>query len=200
MQYIADINVGSKTDVRSLSCHVDDNITLTLKSTDGNEVSVVRLADVKSCLGYGYHEGHCLLVRHNLKTALLMQYVDKFFYGWGSVQPYYDCSDRISLSLWHPCTKEITCGQRRLLINLGDEVANCSGDVFIRETRFVKTQQLFTLYDFLGSACKDSGLNLMGYEMIKIFSPRYEGVVTVMLKQTAEAKRFYTKMFMDVMT
>lgn len=199
MLYTSDILVGGTASVRSLSCQSDDDVTLVLRDTDSSDVVKRRLSDVKNCLGIGYHEGHCILVRHNLKSALLMRHVDKLFYGWESIEPYMGCSDRIKLSLWSPCQKECVCGQRRLLLDMSDEVMNCSGDVLIRETRFVKTQQFYTLYAFLGSVCRDSGVNAMRYGLIKMFSPRYEGVVTVKLKDTAEATRFFTKMYMDVM-
>ena len=57
-----------------------------------------------------------------------------------------------------------------------------------------------SLYDMFAVLCRKTGICVMSYQTVQLYGLRGDTVVVLALSQSPEAKRYFTKMYMEVMS
>lgn len=68
--------------------------------------------------------------------------------------------------------------------------------VYLRDNRTLH-ESIISTYQFLAQTCRELSTNPLVYKALKFNGPMYTDSIIMILKQTAEAKRFFTKMWLD---
>ena len=149
-------------------------------------------------LGVGYDKvnSQYVAVCHTPKTALLHKYVDVCTRRRGNLRGGF-----------------VTFGHRSTLTHDGDTCINVmfsfellsicglNGSVVCFSSRNFAADDLYmTLYDFMLYVCRATKLNLMRYSVVKFNIGLLNKSIIIKLSNSKEAKRFFTKMWIDACT
>lgn len=208
MRYICEINSfwSGKLDKMTPSIWLfDDQIVMTVHDMSTGDEEVYAASDIPHMSLLGFSD--CVadtcygVICLDEKRAMLHRYAtaSTTFLGISGVK--LSDADRCVWNLWQTDTSGVDGTHGTIVINTINDIVSSSGregSVIGKQTGFLEEVELFTLYDILGVVCRDLKLNLMRYETIQFFSSTKDYVTTIKLSQSAEAKRFYTKMYLDV--
>lgn len=156
------------------------------------------------CIGYGSDNGvvrgladsvpNEVVVRHTLKSALLHSHILELRSIIGT-----SLADSGEVVTFIHGTKVVDGDWKTVGVDTASETVISCGGVIIERRGFDGIRFTKTLYDALVKLCKECKENLMSYEHILLFSRQHNITTEIRLSQSDEAKRFFTKMCLDVM-
>lgn len=205
MRYVTEVNYGWVKPTMSAILSPFESTGGTVRVRDTclrrTETVNIRTSDIDFYgLGTDIEDGSGVAVKHTAKTATLHKHI-------------LAAETRICSPLFHVSGANIVVisggkplqfrvGNLNIIdINVSNEMIKClglSGSVATRQASQCDTPFVMTLYDLLGCLCRESGRNLLTYELLRIYSPERRCETIIRLSQTARSKRFFTKMYFDV--
>lgn len=205
MKYISGIVDSSGKELETFSFTMWDGIDefrFLVYDTDDDSVSSYSCLEHLDCYGLSptIHDSEGHAVKHNQKTVSLYRYVEYAKTILGTREVPQDGVDKCAISNGF-FDKSGVVGNSQLVVNIVNDSVTFlgeSGSVAVRQTGFIGDVKLYTLYDLLGLLCRECHLNLMLYTRIYLFSKRNNFTSILGLRQDAEAKRYFLKMYMDV--
>ena len=206
MRYVTEVNYGWTRKRGSAIVSPFETTGGTVKVRDtvkrGTEVVNIRTSDVDFLgLGVDMEDGTGVAVKHTLKTANLHNHIVSAETRICTPILSADYEDLIILCAGSRLTyREGTSGVAAAL-NMQTDIVKClglSGSVVTRQASPCDIPAVMTLYDLLGGLCLESRMNLLTYEVLRIYAPdrRYETVIR--LSRTKQSQRFFTKMYFDI--
>lgn len=79
------------------------------------------------------------------------------------------------------------------------EVSGVQGSVAIRtESPADGFPKMYNLYQLLAQLCYETGINLMSYKRLRLYSPGRGYETIIHFDQSIEARRFFTKMYFEI--
>ena len=208
MQYISKIETARDGRVASYMYRTwldDSQLAITVHDTVTGEDKIAYHRNIMKLEPVGFGENvtfdACGLVTHDIKTSSLYRYIYKSESQGGIVGLGFDASDMIEMGengeldfLWVE-------GKKNIIINTGHDIFNVRGKHGSVVTKFFATEsriECYNLYNFLAMMCQRFKVNLLRYHNIWFYSKNGNYTLTVGLKHTPEAERFFTKMYMDI--
>lgn len=122
--------------------------------------------------------------KHNRKTALFQNYIK--------------CIETCD---WRVKTLDI-CEGRVNVINTSFEwvsILGVGGSVVLRQKKQHDRPDIYTLYDFLCSMCREHHDNLMSYDLVHFYSEYREYAYTIRFGKGESANRFFQRMYLDAL-
>lgn len=204
MFYISEIALDGKS-VDSVSFQSNSlDLSCIIKVSDFTGNSFVSCAgDLQESEIYGlecmgWQKGRFVAVRHDLKSAMLYSHICQI--SRSAIGVGFSVADRVMFSgLGYPFLN--LDNSDRLQINTGQSKVELFGSAgSVSSLRIRGSLSYVTLYDIFRFLYRESGLNIMRYNAIQLYSSYYSNLAYVIqLKHDNAAERFFTKMLMDVM-
>lgn len=141
----------------------------------------------------------CGLVMLSLKEARLHEYVKEMHFR--HCKPGLPFSDEDSVVVRNMRTTREIDNKRAIAINtcgVRIEPLGVQGSVVAVSDKSGDMGELKSLYGMFGSLCETTGVNLLSYERIRIYSATRRCELVIHLSQTQDAKRFFGKMSLDI--
>ena len=167
--------------------------------SSGEERMTIRQLDSWGTIGVGIcglsSEGS--VVCHTKKTATLHHHIDAVRTKYGTPILVDDVERVFDNGAMAGYSKG-----RVLYLDTGKtvlDIIGLRGSVCIWPGDSSKRLKVYTLYDALGCLCRNTGVNLMSYKELHLYSDVRRTTTTIELSDSAEAKRFFTKMYLDVL-
>ena len=208
MRYIRYISLYGKGNVPELKRYLmpfGDEIVVTVHNTETDEDEVVDARDLPNLGCYGFSDNVAetcyAFVTLDEKSAMLHRYASAKTTWRGALDVNLLEADVCSWNLWDTSPSSQGMGHDTLIIRVGGDIVSASGrdgSVIGKQVDFLDDVELSNLYDFLGLVCRELGMNVMAYKYVKFYSKSKSCLTTVTFDQSAEAKRFYMKMYLDV--
>lgn len=209
MRYISSLaGVISVDNIEEYGGYFDSGFYGDVEVTDLDTGDIERVRDViaKDAIGTGYDSYMCrwCAVEHTHKTALLHKYIE-----WAETDVYHDIrplpkADRLYygtniMEREDSDTLDIIMGDYRVVL-----CGAIRGSVVVWRGPSPKQYQLgcgqpvfMTLYDMLIKLCRYTKVNVFQYREIQFSSAKLRWYSYLKFKQTDEARRFLTKMYME---
>ena len=208
MKYVASIDAKPEGKVRNLlyrAWRPIEALAVTVHDTCTGEDEVLDCMSVLKLGPVGFGENvtydGCAGVCHDIKTINLFRHVTKVESKPGVVGVDFDSSDLIEVGENGEFDFIWAKNKRNIVIDTGHDIYNIRGKFGSVVTKFWADEyriECYSLYDFLVLLCRRFNKNLLKYETIQLYSKNGNYTLTVRLKHTAEAERYFTKMWMDV--
>lgn len=203
MRYISSIRDLEGRELNSFEYSLSDGFRYNLGIVDTNTMTRVDF-DVSSghnCIGRGinFAASTGVVVKHTHKTACFQRYINMAETRHGVCPVEYRSSDVYEVE--HNCFKRQEEGHSVLEILFVNDVVSVygvGGSVAVWGEGGDVSQDIMPLYDLFISLCRDTGLDLTRYETIQLGSRSMLWQTTIRLIQSTEAKRFFTKMQLDI--
>ena len=203
MRYISSIRDLEGNELDSFEYQLSDGFThnLVIFDTDTMSKTDIDLTAGHNCIGRGlnFTASTGVVVRHTHKTACFQRYINMAETRHGVRPVEYRSSDVYEIS--DNRFKRQKDGNTVLEILFANDIISVygqGGSVAVWGEGGEDHSDIMPLYDLFISLCRDTGLNLMQYETIQLGSRSMLWQTTIRLIQSAEAKRFYTKMQLDI--
>ena len=93
-------------------------------------------------------------------------------------------------------------GNKTICINTSGELVQTIGHlggVVLRYQTLRSSPCVLTLYDFLCDLCVETGLNLLTYQTIKLYSELRSYTLVLKFVECDGAKKFFAKMYLDAL-
>lgn len=205
MKYVESINYGWGGMLGFARFEPDEEGSVILRDTDTHMSETASLSRVSSgkYLGAGVSSsGEGVVAKHTPKVVQLYSFVKKAETEF--IDPVFEV---VGEDLLLVCEEHMLgCknnGGRTVAINTTNEcmeLLGLCGSVALRTEEPGGMPQVLTLYGLLGKLCRWTCVNILTYDEIRLYSPgrRYE--TRIELFQSTEAKRYFLKMFLDVMS
>lgn len=169
--------------------------------SDGCTVDIRKL-DEKTTLGVAVMplESFVAAVCLTEKTAMLHQYIEfvSMTFGQPKEMHSYDCCVMSAGSSFGFVNKS-SSGLIINTTNTAIKVAGFKGSVVTWSDRLRDSPKVMSLYDLLGEVCRETRLDVMKYEELRFVSELRGVTCIIRFKKSVEAKRYFTKMYLDVM-
>lgn len=207
MRYIKEILNSTKP----VSKYIIGSGGRALVHDDGNETDSVQSVDTlvnSEVLGVGIDKAVSAnayaLVSYDNKMARLHKFVT-------SIEPH-DSTSRIHVTDikqdWvligsKEIKQYIKNGNEAIAVNTASTrlaVMGYLGSVVLKSPRLKATPKVLTLYDALAELCLLSGINLLKYRDIHIYSEFHGTCLTIHFDGSEESRKFFNKMWFDIHT
>ena len=169
--------------------------------SDGTSVDIKSL-DEETTLGVAVIplESFVAAVCLTEKTAMLHRYIEfvSMTFGQPKEMHSYDCCVMSAGSSFGFVNKS-SFGLSINTTNTAIKVAGLKGSVVTWSDRLRDSPKVMSLYDLLGEVCRETRLDVMKYEELRFVSELRGITCIIRFKKSTEAKRYFTKMYLDVM-
>ena len=164
-----------------------------------SETIGIRQLNSWEVLGVGATVSKCegAVVCHNKKTALVYKHIESVRTEFGAQVLHAGFMTRKGFV--RGCASDDGLA---FTLSTGDsvyEILGCTGSACIVPGSVNNRSKVCTLYDLLGTLCKESGFNLLRYRTLHILNDYRRVTTTIKFKNCVEADRYRTKMYLDVM-
>lgn len=192
VSYPNSINEVYNTELKAVISDTDSGYKESFRATE--------LFDI-DCLGFDSVRGaeSCAMVCLTDKTAKLHRYITDATTT-GDRSEILNNADCCTLNGVNTVTMK-NPGSTALDIHTVDDtilVGGKLGSVAMRQTGYIGKVVIMSMYDLLGSLCRELGLNVMKYETIQLYNGRTCYTTVIRLLHSQESERFFTKMYLDV--
>lgn len=206
MRYVSQIIDASGKVIKGLQYDTEYNhgCDLTITDMETDLVQSGPIGAITKCLGFYMDNlrSEGIIITHTKKTAMLHEYINSLESRSNCAPTEHKQADKYVLTsgtffVPHLSTEPTPIVEVWLT---GYSVAICGelGSVVKVRADGVAEGNVHTLYDWLIHLCRLAKTNLLKYETIQLSSSRGGWMSTIRLVQTQEAKRFFTKMYMEV--
>ena len=182
-----------------------DIVFVSVHDTEDGSDTIVPIKGLltDNIIGVGYIGYHASIIPHTLQQATLCKYID---YAETSEKKFkqsdFDGADYCCIMGYAPHNYVDGFDNHATLSILmspnAPELGGPFGSVVSYIPRLATFPQLCTLYDYLSLLCRSSGVNIFRYKTLHLYDNRSHNVTVIKLSQTAEAQRFFLKMWLTV--
>ena len=181
-------------------------VSVITHDTERNSDSISTVYSLKEGrdLGYGYNADHYVVVALNGKHLQFHRYVESVVHGKGVPSVLTKHEDYVLLKSG---TSNLSAHgverDRTVVINTESvqiDVFGTNGSVCTAQGSNRGLCDVYTLYELIGQLCHETRLNLMSYGYIQIHNEKSQSYTAIKLIHNAESDRFFTKMYMDVVS
>lgn len=183
--------------------HPGRGVQVTVTNIETSKSSVLDSVGLLNmdCLGYARNsmDGISAIVRYDEKSARLFRYIDEAATVSGTDAVDFTSADFCNMKRGGNEVVKAT-GNANLAVNTDMNTYSVCGKFGSVGVELLGSGyfNVYTLYDILGILCRQSGVNLLSYERIQLYSKFASYTTTFRLSQSHEAKRFFAKMAIDV--
>lgn len=144
-----------------------------------------------------------MLVRHTHKTASLHKYVAGIKRDTCEHLLGCDTKDSVMLNAGRVMMRNLTSGSREIVLSTTTEVFYLYGETgsVVTSCRWLASDPISsTLYETLSRLYHESGVNLMRYDKIQLYSSQFKCWTEISLIHNQESDRYFSKMWLDICT
>lgn len=201
MKYVSDIKVNGKPLGFAKWPWAQYTVTITTHDIDTGATEEVSDFPIDDCYGFArLYEGTCFMARHTDRDAQLYKYIrsTKAYQGPPMLNcdtdscSIYERADTSQFNMTDAPSRVLQVYSKGILVGmLGPYssvvlVANKEDSLF----------RIFSLYNFLISVCRSTGLNIMAYGAVCFFDDEVCRSTEIAFSHGDEADRFFLKMYM----